>query len=145
MIKRLSKYGVANRAFVNYYESNGWQLPIPLKELLSDKYIRYQYQIFVDFIATKNLGIMVTPVGFTVYVLKPDLLPEEVIKAKDILFLGVNEDTSWYLIAHKDVELPDGLKESGKLDAMLAFVKIEAIVWCMSYINIMEDSFITKN
>ena len=139
MLKRLSKYGVANKLFVEYYKQASWQFPIALSDLLSDKYVRHQASAFTDFIASMNIGMLITPVGFTLYVIRPDLMDEYTLAAKDIIF--VPTETGWYNIANVDVRPPDGLIESGKTDALLAYVRNEAIVYAMEHINTITNLY----
>lgn len=131
MIDKLRSCPIANRKFALYYKANEWQLGIPLKEFLSHKFVRYQQQIFIDFIATQNIGILISPKGFIIYVLDPSRLDENDIKASDWLFLESNHETGWYVIASIDVKpLP-----TDKLDALLANVRSEAIIYTMNYLN----------
>lgn len=139
MIKRLAEYKVANRMFVEYYNSSNWQLVIPLAKLLSDEYVRYQAQIFLDFIASMNIGVITTPTGFCLYIIRPDLLDEATYNAADIIF--VPTETGWFNIGYFDVEVPQGVIDSNKTDALMAFVTNEAIVTAMAHINKIQNLY----
>lgn len=142
MIKRLKECGKANKLFVEYYKANKWHYHIPLNDLLSDKYVRYQPGVFLDFIANMNIGILVTPKGFCLYIIDTSQLDEDTERAKDILFSV--EENGWYNIAYVDIKIPPGLKKSNKMDAIIAYVRIEAIIEAMKHINAVEDLYIHK-
>lgn len=142
LIEGLKDCAVANRMFVEYYKRNGWQLPIPLKDFLTEKYIRMQNAIFRDFLAYCNISLFVTIKGYSIYIADPGLMTDRDKKAEGLLYQDCGN--GWYLIEIKDVDVP--FKNRGvNPDATLNYVEKLAIISAMKLLNTLKQGLNKNN
>ncbi len=134
ILDKLKHTTIANKLFVEWYNKNNWQLTIPIADFFK-LHFRYQAGIFEDFVAAMNIGIVVTPTGYILYVIDSNVITE------DMYFLTYITD-KLYILASNDVLLQSEQTKSTAANIML--VRIEAVVEAFTFINNIKTALCNK-
>ncbi len=134
ILDKLKHTTIANKLFVEWYNKNNWQLTISIADFFK-LHFRYQAGIFEDFVAAMNIGIVVTPTGYILYVIDSNVITE------DMYFLTYITD-KLYILASNDVLLQSEQTKSTAANIML--VRIEAVVEAFTFINNIKTALCNK-
>lgn len=113
ILERLADTTDANKAFSEWYRQNNWRYSVPLEELLTEENMGFQPAPFVDFFASKNIGLIITPKGYTSYVIAKRFMSSEDKQMVDEGFHLLISDIEYGWINFKsDIEIPEKYSKS---------------------------------
>jgi hypothetical protein len=140
LLERLSNTPDANRQFSEWYRRNNWRYNLPLEELLSEENMGFQSAPFIDFLASKNIGTIVTPKGYTLYIIKKEFMSERDKEMVDEGFHLLICDTGYGWISFEaNVEIPE--KYSKSPATIINYITELAVASAMQLLQNKPDGF----